>query len=188
MGPPAHPKAELVVAVRRAVQDFVAASPRELESRRRTLVELDGLADPFSREAGPVHVTGSGFVVGRRGTVLLVHRKLGIWVQPGGHVDAGEAPWEAALREGNEETGLALQHPPGGPCLVHVDVHPAAAGHVHLDLRYLLECPDDADPAPQEGESANVRWFGLDAALEVADEGLVEGLRRVADMCPELRR
>ena len=40
-----------------------------------------------------------------RGILLLVHRRLGIWLQPGGHVDPGETPWEAARRETVEETG-----------------------------------------------------------------------------------
>ena len=40
---------------------------------------------------GPTHVTASGIVVGRRGTVLHRHKRLGIWMQPGGHIDAGES-------------------------------------------------------------------------------------------------
>ena len=64
-------------------------------------------------------MTASGIVVGRRGTVLHRHKKLGIWMQPGGHIDAGESPEEAALREATEELGLAVEHPPAGPLLLH---------------------------------------------------------------------
>ena len=174
-----------VEAVRRSVLAFEPGSERETESRRRFLLELDRLPEPFDRQAGPVHVTGSGFVLGRRGTVLHVHRRLGKWMQPGGHVDAGEAPWGSALRETAEETGLEVRHPEGGPVLVQLDVHPAADDHLHLDLRYLLVCGTDADPSPPAGESQQVRWWSLEDAIGVAsDEGLAEGLRRLMRLVP----
>ena len=62
-----------------------------------------------------------------------------------------------------EETGLAVAHPAGGPILVHVDVHAAADGHVHLDLRYLL-VGAGRDPRPPPGESQEVAWFTWDEA------------------------
>lgn len=148
---------------------------RERAAVTRFLVELDRLTRPFDEHADPVHVTGSAIVVGPRGTVLHRHKLLGLWLQPGGHVDAGEEPPEAALREAAEETGLAVRHPGGGPTLVHVDVHPGPRGHTHLDLRYLLEA-DDADPTPGEGESQDVRWFAWDQAIAAADAGLVGAL------------
>jgi 8-oxo-dGTP pyrophosphatase MutT (NUDIX family) len=164
--------------LRRAVAGFDAVTPRELSSRIRFLAELDRLPDPFNREADPVHVTGSAIIVGPRGTVLHWHKRLGGWMQPGGHVDVGEMPWEAALREAHEETGLPVRHPGGRPRLVHLDVHPAGP-HVHLDLRYLL-LGADTEPAPPAEESQQVRWFSFAAAIAVADAALVDGLRRVA--------
>ena len=70
---------------------------------------------PCDEHAGPTHVTASGIVVGRRGTVLHRHKRLGIWMQPGGHIDPGETPGEAARREATEELGLAVEHPAAGP-------------------------------------------------------------------------
>ncbi|MDP9441404.1 MAG: NUDIX hydrolase, partial [Actinomycetota bacterium] len=78
----------------------------------------------------------------------------------------------------HEETGLPLHDPAGGPQLVHVDVHPGPRGHTHLDVRYLALAPD-LDPAPPPGESQQVRWFGWDEALAVADAGLVGALRHL---------
>ena len=123
---------------------------------KRFLFELERLAAPCDEHAGPVHVTASGLVVGRRGTVLHRHKRLGIWMQPGGHIDAGESPATAARREATEELGLAVEHPAAGPLLVHLDVHDAAFGHTHLDLRYLLLGADD-DPHPPPGESPDAR-------------------------------
>lgn len=149
---------------------------REAAARERFLVELDRLARPCDEAAGPVHVTASAVVVGRRGTVLHRHRRLGRWMQPGGHLDPGEAPDGAALRESQEETGLVLAHPPGGPRLIHLDVHPAANGHTHLDLRYLLLGPD-TDPHPPPGESPDARWYDWPEAEATADEALAGALR-----------
>jgi 8-oxo-dGTP pyrophosphatase MutT (NUDIX family) len=163
--------------LREAVVAFDAATTREVASRTRFLAELDRLADPFSRDADPVHVTGSAIVTGPRGTVLHWHKRAGGWLQPGGHIDTGETPWEAALRETREETGLPVRHPGGGPRLLHLDAHPAGP-HFHLDLRYLLVSAD-ADPAPPPGESQQVRWFSLDEALRVADDALIDGVRRL---------
>ena len=165
-----------VERVRRTVAARRPADDREAASQRRILVELDRLARPFDRAAGLVHVTGSAVVAGARGTVLHRHKRLGRWMQPGGHLDPGETPDVAACREAAEETGIEVSHVPGGPMLVHVDVHDAADDHVHLDLRYLL-LGGDADPSPPPGESPEAAWFSWDAALERADPSLGGALR-----------
>ncbi len=178
LGPGGEPG--IVAQVRQSVWQFDARSNREVASRRRFLLELDRLAAPFDRAADPVHVTGSAIVAGSRGTVLHLHKRLGLWLQPGGHIDPGEPPWEAAVRETNEETGLLGRHPDEGPRLFHLDAHPAGE-HFHLDLRYLLYC-DDSDPAPAAGESREVQWFGLEDAIAIADEALVDGLWRLREL------
>ncbi len=164
------------LAVREAVSARTPADDREREARDLILAELERLPAPFSEHADPTHLTASAVVIGSRGTVLHVHRRTGAWLQPGGHIEEGEWPPDAALRETIEETGLAARHPEGGPVLVHVDVHPAPRGHVHLDLRYLLLAPDD-EPCPATGESPDARWFSWEEADAVADESLRNALR-----------
>jgi 8-oxo-dGTP pyrophosphatase MutT (NUDIX family) len=141
-------------------------SERQVDARRRLVMALHR-HDPFDRRR-QAHVTASAIVVGPRGVLLHRHKRLRIWLQPGGHVDAGEAPWTAATREVLEETGIRA-------CclrLCHVDVHPGPcrAGAVHLDLRYLFR--GDGEPRPAPGESPEAAWFAWPAALELADEGL----------------
>ena len=173
----------LLPEIRRAVaaRRSDPADDRERESIEVFLTETARLARPFDEHADPVHVTASAIVVGPRGTILHLHKRLGLWLQPGGHIEAGESPADAARREAEEETGLPVGHPPGGPRFVHVDVHPGPKGHTHLDLRYLLHAPD-LDPSPSEDESPFVRWFDWDEAVALADAGLrgaLESLRAV---------
>jgi 8-oxo-dGTP pyrophosphatase MutT (NUDIX family) len=159
------------VWVRDLVAGHVATSAGERAAQDRFLTELGRLDDPYNERADLTHVTASALVVGRRGTVLHLHKRLGRWMQPGGHIDPGETPPEAARRESIEELGLVVEHPADGPRMIHLDVHEAALGHVHLDLRYLVIGPDE-DPKPPAGESQEAYWFGWEEADAMADEVL----------------
>jgi 8-oxo-dGTP pyrophosphatase MutT (NUDIX family) len=172
--------------VREQVVSRTPVDQREEHSIERFVELYDRLDDPFREDADPIHVTGSALVVGRRGIVLHLHRRLGIWIQPGGHVDPGETPWEAAGREAREETGLDVELLEAGadsvPALAHVDVHPGGRGHTHLDLRFLVG-GSDADPDPPPHESQEVHWFGWDAAIARADPGLRGWLEMQRSRC-----
>ncbi len=123
---------------------------------------------PFSRAHADAHCTGSAFVVSEDGDELLFvyHRKLGCWLQPGGHGEDGETTGEeVALREAREETGIdALVLHPTAPRPIDVDVHRIPAfgdvpAHDHLDLRYLAVAPAHAQPSPDATEIHQARWF-----------------------------
>jgi 8-oxo-dGTP pyrophosphatase MutT (NUDIX family) len=164
-----------VAALRSLVDAHEPTSAREEAAKARFLAALDRLPAPCDEGADPTHVTASAVVVGPRGTVLHRHKRLGIWMQPGGHIDPGESPDGAARREATEELGLGVEHPVGGPCLLHLDVHEAALGHTHLDLRYLL-IGEDRDPSPPPGESPEAAWFSWDEAAALADVALADAL------------
>lgn len=164
--------------VRRAVAIRSPSDSRERDSIAAFLTAFDSLDRPFDEQAAPIHVTASAIVTGDAGVVLHLHKRLGMWLQPGGHIDRGETPWDAARREAGEETGMPV-NPIGQPSqLAHVDVHPGPRGHTHLDLRYRFTAPPVV-PVPPEGESPHVRWFSWAQAIAVADPGL-EGALRIA--------
>ena len=175
------PKAVLreAVAARRPVD------ARERDSIVAFLAALDVLDDPLDEHASPTHVTASAIVTGDAGVVLHLHKRLAIWLQPGGHIDRGEAPLEAALREAREETGLPVTAAEP-PRLAHVDVHLGGRGHTHLDLRYLMTAPPVV-PAPPTGESPDVRWFSWSQAIAMADPGLEGALRATQPGTPIIR-
>ncbi len=175
----ADPSARLA-AVRDAVWQRRPVDGREARSRHRFLVALGRLPHPFDQDADVTHVTGSAVILGPRGVILHRHKRLGLWLQPGGHLDPSETPWAAAAREATEETGLDVTWldpgPTGEPPLAHLDVHAGGRGHTHLDLRYLLAAADK-EPDPPAGESQDVRWFAWDDAVATADPGLAGLLR-----------
>lgn len=159
-----------VGAVRAQLDRHRPLDPIEARSLARTRQLLRWLARPLDEAADPTHVTGSAIVFDDAGRVLLHrHKRLRRWLQPGGHLDPGELPWEAAVRETREETGLAARHPDAGVRLLHVDVHEGPRGHVHLDLRYLLLGAADAVLSPAPGESPEVAWCTPDEVGARAD-------------------
>lgn len=152
------------------------ADAKEDADRRAMLAFLDGLPEPFSRGQIGAHFTASALVVDppRERTAIVHHRKLGLWVQPGGHLDAADATaGDAALREVREETGLTgtLAH----EAVQHLDIHeipdrPDMPAHLHLDLRFLVVA-DGAELVVSD-ESNAVRWCTFDEAAALGDVSL----------------
>jgi len=140
--------------------------------------------DPFDRRIVVGHLTGSALVVSAEGTrtLLLHHRKLDRWLQPGGHADRGEGSGEeVALREALEETGLPglLLHPTA-PRPLDVDVHDIPArgaepAHQHLDLRYLVVAPAGAVFSRSAEETRDMRWVSWDEVATLETEGTTLG-------------
>ena len=172
-------------------------------TRVRSLVE--SRPDCFERSCLPGHLTGSAWVLSpdRRSFLLTHHRKLGRWLQLGGHAD-GEGDLAAvALREACEESGLerfAFLGEEGAPMPqpIDLDVHaiPARAGepaHEHHDLRFALVAL--GGEARTSSESHALRWFemaSLDSELEAigADQSLLRlgrKVRALLDAAPPAR-
>ena len=149
-----------------------AALDSEAEgARSRVLALCDGPSDPLDRGSLPDHLTASAVVVAPgRGALLLHHRKLRRWFQPGGHVDGDGNLLAAALREATEETGLTdlVAVLPAIDLDVHDVPYPDGSFHVHHDLRFLLLAGRDVAEAPNH-ESTGARWAADDDDLDVVD-------------------
>ncbi|WP_249937398.1 NUDIX hydrolase [Roseateles sp. DAIF2] len=167
---------------RRQLALYLARFPAESERLAALQAQLDEDAgDPLSRANMRGHVTTSALVLdpSLTHTLLIHHRVIGRWLQPGGHYEAGQGLWESALREVAEETGVTrlAAHPVWGAALpLDIDSHPIAANpnkgegeHWHHDYAYLVIAPmTGQDLAPQLAEVHGAAWRPL---AELADSG-----------------
>ncbi|MGW6690301.1 NUDIX hydrolase [Streptomyces sp. NPDC054961] len=153
-----------------------AADGDQAGLREVYLEHLAAHPDGVYKPCGAGHVTGSALVVDPvRGRVLLtLHKKLGMWLQMGGHCEPGDTTLAgAALREAVEESGIAdgLELLPGGP--VRLDRHPIPAPcNWHLDVQYAALAPAGAVEAISD-ESLDLRWFAYEEVAAVADASVV---------------
>lgn len=133
--------------------------------------------------------TASAFVMRRFGTewkvLLLKHRKHHLWMQPGGHVEHTENPWQALCHELAEETGYEIEqldvmqalprladseHDVMHPVPAFSNTHSPVPEHFHSDLTYVLVADEDPAHGVAEGESQDLRW------ASVAELPTIDGL------------
>lgn len=164
-----------VEALAAELRRYRAADELEM-AHHRGVLELLGAGEPsFLRGSfEPGHITASLFIVDANWRLLLHrHKRLGRWLQMGGHVEPGETTLEAALREGSEESGLADLEIVGG--VIDVDVHAIPAGkgepdHRHFDVRYVARTRTPETITIDPAESEALAWFHLADAESAMNE------------------
>lgn len=160
-------------------------------TRRRVLDFCHRYDDALHRSCRPGHLTGSGFVVDpSAGKVLLIlHRKLGRWLQPGGHADGDGLLSRVAYREILEETGLAdvVVLSPAFDIDIHaIPARGADPEHLHLDLRFLAVASASGALNPNH-ETGGARWLDADDHLLNGDADIAEPARRALALAAEHR-
>jgi 8-oxo-dGTP pyrophosphatase MutT (NUDIX family) len=174
-----------VPALLEEVSAYMPSGEAERKSQAAILQLLRRAKDPFTREQTD-HVTGSAVVARQDGSdfLMVFHRRLERWLQPGGHVEPEDVSVrETALREAREETGVTELDIANEGRILDLDVHPIPAtkkrpAHVHYDLRYLLTTRAAATVA-EPLEIEKVAWFSLVQALAAGvDTSLERALRK----------
>ena len=174
---------------------YLAAYPDESSIVERIRKLVKERTDCFDRSCRPGHVTGSAWILShdRRRCLLVHHRKLDRWLQPGGHADGQADVEQVALREAEEETGLSqleLFTSDSQLLPLDVDVHliPARldangneieSAHEHHDIRFLLVAAEGEQPVVSH-ESNDIRWFTQKELLEATNEESVLRMQRKA--------
>jgi len=140
--------------------------------------DLQG-ATPITRD-----FTATTFVVHEGRTLLLLHRKLGKWFPPGGHIDPHELPDQAAIREVREESGLEVEFLsrasvlgpvrvlPQPYCILLEDISPV---HQHIDLIYFAHV-SGGSLAHAEREAHAARWLSWE---ELGSPEIAEDIREL---------
>lgn len=118
-----------------------------------------------------IDFTASVCIVYQDKVLFQKHKKLGIWLVPGGHIELDEDPNEAVIREAKEETGLDIELVGEGraydtpyrsrdlvmPRFLNRHFFDTDGKHEHIDLRFFARAHTDAvQPGDGEGE---VRWM-----------------------------
>jgi 8-oxo-dGTP pyrophosphatase MutT (NUDIX family) len=120
----------------------------------------------FNRQNEKAHFTASGWIVDESySQVLLVHhKKLRRWLQPGGHADGETDLYRVFLKEMAEETGIIKGR--ADRIIFDLDIHMIPEmgkinEHLHYDVRFLYVTPEKEQPESNEETNAS-RWVALD--------------------------
>lgn len=182
--------------LREALEDYARSwgrnsAPEEAGNLNRFVEFIETSPFIFERNHLVGHITGSALVVDRglERVLLTLHAKLNRWLQLGGHCDGDEAVHRAALREAEEESGLAGlafypyesifqlgdgAHPLSRPLILDVDVHEipqrgTEPAHHHYDVRYLLMA-ENPEAIAISKESTDLAWHSLARVGELTQE------------------
>ena len=169
------------------LQQYLREFPEEVQHLVPLISFTKDQHELFDRSVKPGHITASGLVLHPENPdqlLMVFHRTLERWLQPGGHVDPGETPEEAAIREVEEETGLTPKlHPIHEEKMYPFDINihyiPTnkqrnEPGHFHYDFRYLMTTDDKKMVTNQEGN--DVSWMNI---LEISDQSLARAIKQI---------
>lgn len=166
--------------IRATLADYLEHYPEDKAALAPAVELLEAGVDLTTRAELRGHATASAVLRNPQGQILLIeHRALGRWIQPGGHLEPADRDLRsAALRELSEETGInpaSIAFTGNDP--IHVDCHPipespakAEPAHIHLDFRYLFTTDIDFG-ALQTEEVTDAAWR---PAADLADPCLRE--------------
>lgn len=169
------------------------ADTNEADMKARTIAFVETFAETnpncFERALLEGHITGSAWITSPNGeqVLLIHHRKLDRWFQPGGHADGNPDVANVALREAEEETllpGIKLV----SSAIFDIDIHTiparndrsdaAVPEHLHYDIRFLFTASDDAAVGGESREVKAIRWLLLDEAEQLSDSESISRMIR----------
>jgi len=152
------------------LHSYLPTYPEEIFYKEKLIEFVEAHENCFERSLEVGHITGSSWLLNwnRSKALLLLHAKLNIWVQPGGHCDGESDVLQVALKEAREESGID-EIVPVMEEIFDLDIHDSPAmgslnKHVHYDVRFLLQCTSDRDPVLNHEVKA-LKWVRIEEAV-----------------------
>ncbi len=163
------------------IEGYAPSCEQEAQDRRMMLEYISLFPGTIlTRENEIAHFSASAWVVnpGRDRVLMLYHNIYKSWAWPGGHADGEEDLLSVALREVQEETGVARLRPATTELYsleiltvnAHIKRGRYVVPHLHLNLTYLLEADDGQPLRSKPDENSAVRWFPLEEAVAASSE------------------
>jgi 8-oxo-dGTP pyrophosphatase MutT (NUDIX family) len=170
--------------LKKLLENYSPIYPNEQTTKKLMLDFLATCEDCFSRSCGLGHFTASALLLNSDCSriLLLHHKKLGKWFQPGGHCDGDSDVLRVAIKEAREESGIdniiPLQE-----SIFDIDMHlipqlGQESPHYHFDICFLLKTNGN-DEVKINYESTSLKWFEPDEkTLPTSDESVLRMLEK----------
>ncbi len=167
------------------LKSYSSKYPEELHTTKAFINFVQSNPDCFLRSLVTGHVTGSAWIVDRNfsSCLLIHHRKLDRWLQPGGHADGCTDIRSVSRKEAEEETGLSSLKMVN-QSIFDIDIHTIPARksepeHLHYDVRFLFTA-DVNEPMTESPEIKNIAWKAFSETEELieANDSILRMIRK----------
>lgn len=165
------PKFEVMKDIQTLLENYKPNNLKEVKYKSKMIDFYKNYNNCFSREQEYGHFTASSFLLNSSKTkfLLMLHRKINIWVQPGGHCDGDPIVLRTALKEAQEESGIN-EIKILNENIFDIDIHKfpktrEVDEHYHFDIRFLLKTDGNDDFKINE-ESLDMKWFSFKQVLD----------------------
>ncbi|MCT4635864.1 MAG: NUDIX hydrolase [Rickettsiales bacterium] len=166
------------------LEKYIPSSEEESKAKEDIIIFVNENHNCFERELEKGHITGSSWLLNKEGdkALLMHHRKLNRWFQPGGHADGDSDILAVAIKEAQEESGInAIEAVDGN--IFDIDIHlipenKKENAHYHYDIRFLLQVKSDEELS-NNGEAKELRWVNRSDVISLTkEESVVRMVRK----------
>lgn len=162
------------------LQQYIPTTEQEQADKEIFLQCANTYSDILTRENKIAHLTCSGFIMNAaRDHVLFIHHNIyNAWGWTGGHADGETDFLQVALREATEETGVTAIQPiteniisiENIPVVGHMKKGKYVPAHLHLNVTFALQAPEDAALTIAPEENSAVAWIPVDQIASICNE------------------